>query len=55
VGAELVDLDGVVRYSDDDPIHLDVAGHHALAEAVEPLVRQLAPRAAATASIAPVD
>lgn len=55
VGAELLDLDGVVRYSDDDPIHLDVAGHHALAWAVEAIVRQLAPPAAATASIAPFD
>jgi lysophospholipase L1-like esterase len=55
VGAELLDVDGVVRYSEDDPIHLDVAGHGALAGAIEPIVRQLAPRAPATASIAPVD
>ena len=43
VGAKLLDLDGVVRYADADPIHLDAAGHHALAAALEPLVRRLAP------------
>lgn len=43
VGAELLDLDGVVCYAAEDPIHLDADGHRALAEAVEPLVRKLAP------------
>lgn len=43
VGAELLDLDGVVSYSEEDPIHLDAEAHHALAEAVEPLARRLAP------------
>jgi len=43
VGAELLDLDGVVRYAEEDPIHLDADAHRALAEAVEPLVRRLAP------------
>lgn len=43
VGAELLDLDGVVSYADEDPFHLDADGHRALAEAVEPLVRKLAP------------
>lgn len=42
VGAELLDLDGVVRYAEEDPIHLDADAHRALAEAVEPLVRRLA-------------
>jgi lysophospholipase L1-like esterase len=41
VGAELLDLDGVVRYSEDDPIHLEADEHRKLAEAVEPLVRRL--------------
>jgi lysophospholipase L1-like esterase len=41
-GAELLDLDRVVRYSDQDPIHLDADEHRALAAAVEPLVRRLA-------------
>lgn len=40
-GAELLDLDGVVRYSEEDPIHLDADEHRALAAAVEPLVRKL--------------
>lgn len=43
VGAELLDLDGVLRYSEEDPIHLDAEAHSALATAVEPLVRRLAP------------
>jgi lysophospholipase L1-like esterase len=43
VGAEVLDLDGVVRYSDDDPIHLEADGHRALAETLAPLVRRLAP------------
>lgn len=43
VGAELLDLDGVVGYSEEDPIHLDADSHRLLAEAVEPLVRRLAP------------
>jgi lysophospholipase L1-like esterase len=41
VGVELLDLDGVVRYAEEDPIHLDAAAHRALAEAVEPRVRRL--------------
>jgi lysophospholipase L1-like esterase len=41
--ATLLDLEGIVRYSEDDPIHLDADGHQALAEAVAPLVRGLAP------------
>jgi lysophospholipase L1-like esterase len=44
VGAELLDLDGVVAYAEEDPIHLDADAHRALAEAVEPLARRLAPR-----------
>ncbi len=48
VGAELLDLDGVVRYSEEDPLHLDADGHRALAEAVEPLARRLAPEPALT-------
>lgn len=43
VGVELLDLAGVVRYAEEDPIHLDAAGHRTLAGAVEPLVRRLAP------------
>lgn len=43
VGAELLDLDGVVAYAEEDPIHLDADAHRALAEAVEPLVRRLVP------------
>ena len=43
VGAELLDLAGVVQYSEDDPIHLDAAGHRTLASALQPLVRRLAP------------
>ena len=43
VGAELLDLDGVVRYADEDPIHLDAGAHRTLAEVVEPHVRRLAP------------
>jgi lysophospholipase L1-like esterase len=41
VGAELLDLDGVVRYSEDDPIHLDADAHQTLAEQLEPRVREL--------------
>ncbi len=48
VAAELLDLDGVVRYSEEDPLHLDADGHRALAEAVEPLARRLAPEPALT-------
>jgi lysophospholipase L1-like esterase len=48
VGAELLDLDGVVRYSEEDPMHLDADGQRALAEAVEPLARRLAPEPALT-------
>ena len=44
VGAELLDLDGVVRYSDDDPIHLEADAHRTLAETLAPLVRRLAPQ-----------
>jgi lysophospholipase L1-like esterase len=51
VGAELLDLDGVVAYAEDDPIHLDAEGHRALAEAVAPLVRRLAQWPAAAVSI----
>jgi lysophospholipase L1-like esterase len=42
VGVELLDLDGVVRYAEQDPIHLEADAHRALAAAVEPLVRRLA-------------
>lgn len=42
-GAELLDLNGVVAYAEDDPIHLEAAAHRALAEALEPFVRRLAP------------
>jgi lysophospholipase L1-like esterase len=42
VGAELLDLDGSVRYSEDDPIHLDSDAHRTLAEHLAPRVRQLA-------------
>ena len=48
VGAELLDLEGVVRYADEDPIHLGAEAHRSLAEAVEPLVRRLAPARAQT-------
>jgi lysophospholipase L1-like esterase len=41
-GVELLDLDGVVRYAEQDPIHLDADAHQVLAAAVEPLVRRLA-------------
>ena len=41
VRAELYDLEGVVRYSDEDPIHLAPDEHRKLAEALEPVVRQL--------------
>ena len=44
VGAELLDLAGVLRYSEDDPIHLDADGHRALAEALRPLVDRLTTR-----------
>jgi lysophospholipase L1-like esterase len=44
VGAKLLDLDGVVRYAEEDPIHLDADGHRARAEALEPIARELAPR-----------
>ena len=40
-GAALLDLDGVVSYSQADPIHLDADAHRALAAAVAPLVRKL--------------
>ncbi len=42
VGAQLLDLDGVVRYSDEDPLHLDADGHRALAEDVQAHARRLA-------------
>jgi lysophospholipase L1-like esterase len=42
-GAELLDLDGIVAYAEEDPIHLEADSHRALAQAVEPLVRRLAP------------
>jgi lysophospholipase L1-like esterase len=38
---ELLDLDGVVRYAEEDPIHLDADAHRALAEAIAPLVPRL--------------
>jgi lysophospholipase L1-like esterase/predicted enzyme related to lactoylglutathione lyase len=48
VGAEVVDLDGAVAFRDDDPRHLDAAGHRALAALLarrlalgEPPVREL--------------
>jgi lysophospholipase L1-like esterase len=41
-GVELLDLDGVVRYAEQDPIHLEADAHRALAAVVEPLVRRLA-------------
>jgi lysophospholipase L1-like esterase len=40
---ELLDLGGVVEYADEDPIHLSPDGHRKLAEALEPIVRRLAP------------
>jgi lysophospholipase L1-like esterase len=40
-GVELLDLDGVVRYAEEDPVHLDADAHRALAEALEPFVRRL--------------
>ncbi len=39
-GAELLDLGGMISYSLEDPIHLDVDGHRRIAEAVAPLVRR---------------
>jgi lysophospholipase L1-like esterase len=50
VGAELLDLDRVVRYAEMDPIHLDAGGHLALAQAVAPLARALARRPVVTVS-----
>ncbi|HZQ15632.1 MAG TPA: GDSL-type esterase/lipase family protein [Gaiellaceae bacterium] len=41
LGCELLDLAGVVSYSEQDPWHLDEAGHAALAVAVEERVRKL--------------
>jgi lysophospholipase L1-like esterase len=41
LGCELLDLDGVAAYSDLDGIHLDAAGHAAVAAAVEERVRRL--------------
>jgi lysophospholipase L1-like esterase len=41
VRAELLDLEGVVRYADEDPIHLSPDQHRALAQALEPVVRRL--------------
>ena len=38
---DLLDLDGVVAYSDLDGIHLDAGGHAAVAAAVEECVRRL--------------
>lgn len=43
LGCELLDLDGVAAYTDFDPIHLDDAGHAAVAAAVEERVRRLLP------------
>jgi lysophospholipase L1-like esterase len=42
-GVELLDLDGIVRYAEEDPIHLAAGEHRKLAEALEPIVRRLAP------------
>jgi lysophospholipase L1-like esterase len=42
LGCELLDLDGIARYSDLDGIHLDRAGHAAVATAVEEHVRRIA-------------
>jgi lysophospholipase L1-like esterase len=42
VGAELLDLADVLRYSNEDPIHLDADGHRMLADALLPHVRRLA-------------
>ena len=39
---ELLDLNGVVGYSEEDPIHVDADGHRAVALALEPLARRLA-------------
>jgi lysophospholipase L1-like esterase len=41
IGCELLDLDGVATYSDLDDIHLDEAGHAAVAAAVEERVRRM--------------
>lgn len=41
LGCELLDLDGVTRYSPIDDTHLDEAGHAAVAAAVEDRVRQM--------------
>jgi lysophospholipase L1-like esterase len=41
LGCELLDLEGTVTYSELDGIHLDEAGHGAVAAAVEARVRQL--------------
>ena len=43
VGAEYLDLAGVVSYSEPDQMHLEAEGHHAVAEAIAPLARCLAP------------
>jgi lysophospholipase L1-like esterase len=43
VGAELLDLDGVVRYAEQDPIHLDAAAHRMLAEVMAARVAELVP------------
>jgi lysophospholipase L1-like esterase len=41
VDVALLDLDGVVRYAEDDPIHLEADQHRLLAEAVESRVHEL--------------
>jgi lysophospholipase L1-like esterase len=41
LGCELLDLDGITRYSPIDDAHLDESGHAAVASAVESRVRQL--------------
>jgi lysophospholipase L1-like esterase len=43
LGCELLNLDGVVAYSDLDGHHLDEAGHAALAQAVEDRLRAICP------------
>jgi lysophospholipase L1-like esterase len=40
VGAELLELDGIASYAEQDPIHLAADGHRAVAEAIAPLVRR---------------
>jgi hypothetical protein len=41
LGCELLDLDGVVTYSELDAIHLEEVGHLAVAAAIEARVRPM--------------